>query len=217
MTDTRSPKPIRRRIWMALIPACVLLAATGCNWLMPLVFMAEHKEKVPAEFDKLADTRTAIVVWAQQETLFDYPHVRLELAMHIADQLRPKVKFDLVDGRKVEDYLQRTLATAADPETVGRHFDCDMVIYLELLEFQIRDPQAPDFLRATIHASVSVYDIGVAPDEPRRYALQDVETIYPEQGPVTFTGANAAQVRKAAYETFAEAVARKFYNHERAM
>lgn len=191
----------------------VLSGVAGCDWLVPLAFF-EHKEKVPAEFDKLEGHRTAILVWAPQETLFDYPHVRMELALHIADRLNSHVDdIDLVDGREIEDHLERTLTQAADPEEIGRTYNCDFVVYLELLEFQMRDPESPDFLRATIESSVTVYDMRADPDEPRRYELTNVKTEYPETGALLFNDTNAAVVRKQTYEKFAEMVARKFYDY----
>lgn len=212
---SRHALPSRRPTPTGLVVATLLLAAVGgCDWLIPLALLS-HKEKIPAEFDKVAGKTTAIVVWAPQETLFDYPHVRMELSLHIADQLESHLKpAKLVDGRKIEDFLERTLSTAIDPEQIGREFDCQYVVYLELLDFQIRDPDAPDYLKAKIGASVTVYDMKTDPDEPRQTQLADVEAVYPENAPLLFNETNAAVVRKAAYEKFAEMVARKFYPYE---
>jgi hypothetical protein len=184
--------------------------------LLPFVFIGHHKEKVPAEFTKLENRRVAVVVWAPQETLFDYPHVRLELSTHIADRLWAHVKkINVIDCRKVEDYIERSLGFALDPEEIGDKLDAEMVVYVELLEFQIRDPSAPDLLRAEIRASVTVYDLTVDPDQPKRYELEEASVHYPESGTVQLTATSALVVRKAAYEAFADAVARKFYTYER--
>lgn len=199
------------------IVACVLAttACVSCNMLLPLVFLTEHKEKVPAEYDKLEGKRTLIAVWAPQETLFDYPHVRMELALHVAERIDAHVKnVTLIDGRRVEDYVQRQLSSTIDPEKMGEVFDAEQVVYIELLEFQMRDPGAPDFLRATINASVTVFDLASESGSPRRYPLQDVEVLYPPDNPVLFTATSAVQVRKAAYDAFADEVSRKFYDHE---
>ena len=198
-----------------IVYAVLAFAVSGCDWLMPLVFLGEHKERIPPEFDKLQGKNVAIVVWAAQETLFDYPHVRMELGLHIGDKLLSELKnVRIVDGRKIEDHVQRALLDSINPEEIGRKFDCDMVLYIELLEFQIREADAPDFLRAKIHASVTVFDLRVDPDEPKRYELEDVTAIYPANHPLLFNETNAVIVRKEAYEMFAEMVARKFYTHE---
>ncbi len=200
------------------IGLCLAIAhlLVGCNLLIPLAFLGEHKEKVPAEFAKLAGKQAAVVVWAAQETLFDYPHVRLELGTHIGDRLREKVdSVRLVDSRKVEDYIQRSLSNAASPEEIAGKFSCEMVVYVELLEFQIRDPEAPDYLRARIHASVAVYDFHEDNAQPKRFELREVETVYPASQALLFSSTNAVVVRKQAYELFADSVACKFYDHEK--
>jgi hypothetical protein len=198
--------------------AGVALASSGCNMLIPMAFLGEKKEKIPAEFDKLDGKRTAVVVWAQPDTLFDYPHVRMELAMHISDRLATNLKkIDLVDCRRIEDRIERSVAVSVDPESMGREFQCDMVVYVELLEFQVRDPNAPDYLRARIHGSVAVYDIAADPDDPKRYDLGEVLAVYPAHGPVLMDAGNSVVVRKEAYELFGEMVARKFYAYEKEM
>jgi hypothetical protein len=222
-TSCPTPRNTVRRRHFGLVGGLALLvgvvcSASGCGFLKPLLFMSQHKEKVPAEFDKLEGKRVAFVVWADQETLFDYPHVRMELGLYIGDKVWSKVKkVDVVDGRRIEDHIQKLLSDSIDPEKIGRAFDCDMVVYVELLEFQIRDPEAPDFLRARIRGSVTVYNLKADPDESKRYELENETAVYPENQPVLFTNANALNVRKAAYELFAEQVARKFYAYEQEM
>jgi hypothetical protein len=126
-----------------------LAVCGGCSWLTPFIFLGQHKERVPAEYDKLHGKRVAVAVWADQETLFDYPYVRMELGLHIADRLMSNLKdAKLADNRKIEDYMQRNLANAVDPIDVGKEFESEMVVYVELLDFQIRDPDSPDFPQA---------------------------------------------------------------------
>ena len=200
--------------WMrrTALAAGILGLLGGCNIFMPLFLMGQHKERIPAEFDKLPGSSATIAVWADQETLFDYPYVRMELALHIADQLSTHVKdLKITDGRVVEDYMQRHLANAVDPVTLGRKFKTDYVIYLELLDFQIRDPNSPDFLEPIIRATVHVYDMKADPDEPKMVELSDVEV--KQQGQL-FNETSAQIARKSLYEEFAATVAQKFYEHK---
>ncbi len=207
----------RKRTSRQMVSILVGLAmfSCGCSYLLPLAFIGNPKQKIAPEFDKLAGTRTLILVWADPATLFDYPHVRLELANYVGDQIQAELKStEIVDSLRVADYRERALDSAIDPAVVGREFDADIVLYIELLRFQIRDPDAPDFLRAQIEASVAVHDLKADPDEPRIYHLKPVEILYPEQGRVLFTSTNSITVRQAAYILFAEKVARKFYEYE---
>ena len=141
--------------WLPLTCGVFALLSGGCNWLTPLVFVGEHKKTITAEFDKLAHRRVAILVWADQATLFDYPYARFELASYIGDKLtaemgQRKLGTSVVDTRDVEDHIQKNPASQIDPIAVGRQFDAEYVVYLEVLGFQIRDPEQPQFLQGKI-------------------------------------------------------------------
>lgn len=206
----------RKRLrWIVL---GVLPVFGACNLLTPLVFVGEHKKKIAPEFDKLANSRTAVHVWTDAATLFNYPHVRFELATYIGDKLavemaQRELGTAVVDPRDVEDFLQKDIDAQIDPQAVGREFDADYVIYLEVLEFQIRNPEEPQFLRGRISASVSVRDMKADPDEPARYELAPITCEHPEGPPIIFNANNSPLIREALYRKFAEQVARKFYEH----
>ncbi|MHC5112610.1 MAG: hypothetical protein ACYTHJ_22350, partial [Planctomycetota bacterium] len=145
-----------------LILALALLA--GCNWLTPLIFIGEHKKQFAPEFDKLPDSRVAVVVWTDQSTLFDFPLARFELATYVGDKLFNEMSqrnsaIDLIDPRDVEDHIQRKGELVVDPITIGRNFSVDYVVYVEVLEFHTRDSRQPQLLRGTIEAAVSVLDV----------------------------------------------------------
>ncbi len=193
-----------------------LLALLGCNLLTPVIFIGEHKKRVLPEFDKLAGSRVAVLVWTDPSTLFDYPYARLELATYVAGKLEAEMTqrghdIDVVDPRRVEALVEKNLHARIDPRAVGEAFDADYVIYLEVIRFQIRDPQQPQFLRGELEASVSVHDMHAEPDEVRRFDLTPVHCLYPEGSPILMSTVNAAAVREATYRKFAEQVARKFY------
>ncbi len=199
------------RRWL-VIP--ILLLSSGCNWFEPLAFiLPTPKKTVPAEFAHLEGSVT-VVVWVHPETLFDYPHVRLELAGHVADRIAAGVRpaVTCADIRDVEQYLDRLGTRFVEPVGVGRHFGTRFVIYLEILEFAMRDSQVPDLLQGRIRASVVVHDLSDDEIRARAYELAPVTVAVPPR-PTRFTQANAAHIRKATYETFAGVVAKKFYDH----
>lgn len=196
----------------------LLFFVTSCNMLTPLIFVGEHRKKISAEFDKLAGKRVAVLVWTEPATLFDYRFARIELATYVSDKLRTELQqrqkaTQVVDARDVEDFLQRNVDAQVDPYAVGRKFEADYVIYLEVLKFQMRNPREPQFLTGRIEASVTVHDIRADPDQLRRYELNPVRCIHPEGSPVLLSRTNAPLVREATYRKFAEQVARKFYEH----
>ncbi len=213
------PKQHRRRIRIELV--LLLLAATlcgGCNWFKGLAFILPEPQKtVPAEFAHLEGS-VAVVVWVQQETLYDYPNVRLELASHVADQIAAsvKAKINFADVLEVEQYIDHRGGRVVDPAQVGQQFGTHFVIYMELLEFTLRDPFMPDLLQAKIRASVTVFDLEDKDYAPRTYDLAPVAIMVPDR-PAQFTQSNAMLIRKVAYETFGSLVARKFHEYKEAV
>lgn len=195
-----------------------LLLLTSCNLLTPLAVMGVQKKRVPPEFDKLAGSRVAVEVWTDPSTLFDYPYARLELATYVGDKLHAELAqrsqaVDVVDPREVEDFLQKNPDARVNPAEVGKRFQANYVIYVEVAGFQIRDPGEPQFLRGRINASVSVHNVSAGERESRRYELTPVEAVYPDEQPVLINATNSPQIREATYRKFAEMVARKFYEY----
>jgi hypothetical protein len=201
-----------------MILAMLTLPAASCNLLTPLAVLIEPTKRVEPEFDKLPGKKVAVLVWTEPATLFDYPHTRFELATFIGDKLYAELGgrdsgTAIVDPRDVEDFIQKRPAAQIDPPAVGKQFDADYVIYLEVLQFQLRDPNTPQFLRGRIEASVSVHDVHADAGSQRRYDLITAKCEYPDEAPVALTATNSPLVREATYRKFAETVARKFYGH----
>jgi len=201
---------------LILVP--ILLTAASCNLLKPIALFVEPTKKVAPEFDKLPGKKVAVLVWTESATLFDYPNIRFELATYVGDKLYTELGqrgagTKIVDPRDVEDFIQKTPSAQLDPYMVGKKFDADYVVYMEILQFQLRDPNAPQFLRGHVEASVSVHDVRGAASGPRRYDLITARCEYPDDRPVALTATNAPLVREATYRKFAETVARKFYEH----
>jgi len=199
--------------------ACLALAGNvACNLLTPIIFIGEHKRKVLPEFDKLAAKRVAVLVWTEPATLFDYQYARLELATYVGDKLQTEttqrqMSTEVVSARDVEEFLQKNIGAEVDPYAVGRNFNADYVVFVEVLKFQIRDPAEPQLLRGQIEAAVSVHDMRADPGELRRYELAPVACTHPEGQPVLLSRMNAPLVREETYRKFAELVARKFYEY----
>jgi hypothetical protein len=199
---------------LRLAVLCLLAGLSGCNLLVPAIFLHPGTKKVPPEFARLTNTKTLVMVWAEPETLYDYPYVRLELSTYISDKIRAGVEgVQVVNARKVEDYIQSHPLQAVDPRTVGQHFEADMVVYVELLEFQIRDPEAPDLLQGKARGAVRVHDLTAEADEFEFQELEEVEVTFPEQ-PAFRAMTAPTVIRGETYQQFAELVARKFYAHE---
>lgn len=206
-----------RGVFLASGLAVLSAASAGCNLLVPLAIAGRPPtEKVPAEFSKLEGSKAMVLVWAEPDVLFDYPNVRLELGAYVAEHLKAHVKdVQFIPARQVEEYIERQGGMTQDPEAAGRYFHVDKVIHLTLLEFSMRDREMAHFCRGRVRASVAVYDLKDKSGTTQRYALSDVNVIYPEKQAVGFDGTAPQVIRQKTYEAFAEAVGRKFYAYDK--
>ncbi len=190
----------------------------GCNWFEPLAFVLPTPQKtVPAEFAHLQGS-VAVVVWVRPETTYDYPYVRLEVASHIADHIAAHINppITIVDPLRVEQHIDRLGGRVVDPAQVGRDLGARFVVYLELLEFFLRDANVPDLLQGRVRASVTVYELSKESLTPQIFDLAPVLVRVPPR-PTRFTQTAAVAVRKMTYEALAGAVAKKFYDHKEAV
>ncbi len=206
------------RAWMiGVVAACMPLAA-GCNLVsVPFVLFApEPTKKVSAEFTHLKDKRLLILVWAEQATLYEYPHVQLETASHIRYHLREQYSdLDVASPSQVDRYMQAHPDWDTEhPARLGRHFKADAVMMVELMEFSTREPGSPNLYRGRVRARVTMYDLTGEEEMPKGIALKPAEAVFPPDRPIGVLRADDRTIRAETYKEFGRVVARKFYEHE---
>lgn len=209
--------PRRRALRRAAAAGLLALAALlgGCKAIAApfLMWGEEPMREVPAEFPHLAGQRVAIAVWADSNTLFEYPYVAVELSEHVRTAIQPNVpRVSFVSNRDVVDYQKANPDwDREDPTVVGARFRADRVLLIELTQYTTRDPESTHLLRGMIAANLRVYDATQPNTRPLWSGM--VETVYPEQGTAAW-GTSESDVRRAAMEDFALKAAQKFYDHK---
>lgn len=196
------------------ICGCLALTA-GCDAIKQIALQtAPQTEKVTAEFSRLPGHKALVFVWVPPEVKWDYPYLRVDVAAHVSAYLSDNLKdVSVVDPRQVEDYIARTRQAEMDPVAVGKHFQADMVVYLAIYHFSVRDPGMAHYYRGRMSASVEVQDLTGA--TPERFPLRSVESAYPEKDPISFATVQPEQIREATYQVFTTEVGRKFHEYER--
>ncbi len=195
---------------LSVLLACI----SGCNWFTPLAFiLPEPKRTVAPEFAHL-DGPVTVLSWVTPELLYDYPHLRYEIAEHTVNQLRANVEGVVcTDPTIVEDYVHANPRNRS-PEAVGRHFETKYVMYIEVLDFQLRDPNTPDILQGQLWASIVMNELKDDGLPPERFELDPVRLAIPENGPTRYSPTLLRKIRKELYVEFGGAVAKKFYEHK---
>ena len=211
-SDDDEDGPLRHIV--PLIPCTLLLAASsGCRlfaapWLM---WGQEPTKEVPAEYPYMQDKKVCLVVWADSETLFEYPWVQLEISEYVTEAMKPNVAgVSFIPNRNVVELQRRDFDwERGDPTMLGKRFGANRVLMVELTQYTTREPESPHLYRGRIAANVKVYDTAYKDSAPAFKTA--VEVVYPPES-VGQWGTDDKEIRKATMETFATELAGKFYD-----
>ena len=201
---------------MTIRRACPLLLSVplvtaGCHALA--LFLPEPTKTVKAEYPYLADKRLCIVVRAPDEMLFEYPNLPWEIADHARAGLEGNVRgLSIVDPKKVVDFQRSDPAwEQMDPAALGKKFDADRVLEIDITQYATREPESPFLYRGHITAAVRIYNTEY-PNTQHAYE-SEVRTVYPPDGPGKY-GTNDRVIRGATLDAFGQDVATKFYDRK---
>jgi hypothetical protein len=205
---------LRRDFFPAICTLLLLLAISGgCRlfaipWLM---WGQEPTKEVPAEYPYLQGEKVCVVVWADSETLFEYPWVQLEVSEHVAEAIKPNVRgVTFIPNRNVVELQRREPDwDRDDPALIGARFGADRVLMIELTQYTTREPESPHLYRGRIAGNVKVYDTDYRNSAPT--FKTSVEVAYPPDS-VGKWGTDDQAIRKATMEAFATELAGKFYD-----
>jgi hypothetical protein len=198
----------------------LLLAVGGCNMLAYPLYLfapAEKNVTVKAEYPHLQGQTVAVVIYADMNTLYEYPYVRENLGYAIGGQLREHVDdVVLVAPERVSQYQDDTIDWESMPiQDIGEHLEADQVLYVSLGEYSTREAGSVSLARGRINAHVSVYDTDAEPGvDPVRWRQRNVAVTFPEEGPAGLVGAQDDGLQMQTNRLFAEKLARFFYDHE---
>jgi hypothetical protein len=172
---------------------------------------AEPTKDVPAEYPYLEGKKVCLAVWADSETLAEYPWVQLEVSEHIVQVLKPNVPgVSFTPNDKVVELQRREPDwESGDPAILGARFGADRVLLVELTQYTTREPESPHLYRGRIAANIKVYHTGYRKSAP--VYKSSVETAYPPDS-VGQWGTDDVAIRKATMEAFALDLAGKFYD-----
>jgi hypothetical protein len=208
-------EPLSRTLFCTSFAAALVLSAAigGCKLFAApfLMWGQEPTKEVPAEYPHLQGKKVCLLVWADSETLTEYPWVQLELSEHVAQAIKPNVPgVSFTPTDKVVD-LQRREPNwdREDPAALGARFGADRVLLIELTQYTTREPESPHLYRGRIAANAKVYHTGYRNSAP--VFKTSIETVYPPES-VGEWGTDDAAIRKATMEAFALDLAGKFYD-----
>jgi hypothetical protein len=160
--------PTRSRL-VPLIVCLGLLFTSGCKILGVLYAKTAPPPIIPAAYKGLTNQSVAIMVWAGEGTMIDFPDVRLDIAGSLQTKLQQAVKtktkelvgvtFPTSPAAVVRFQQNHPELEAVTPAEVAAKLGARRVIYVELENLQTRSDASVELFRGSASATVKVIEI----------------------------------------------------------
>jgi hypothetical protein len=215
-----------RHPWRLTALVVTAIAGFGCNMLsLPFFLMTgmdpkhEPKCKLASDDKKKPEVRVVILASAGLETRPEFLRVDRELSSQLAKKLElgfkdNKEKVKVIPPARVEKYKdEHPQWRAMDAAEIGKHFDADYVIDLEIGDLSLYEPGSGNQLfRGHADIQISVVEVSKPDDEPMYKEAFRCE--YPKtKGPLPASDGNPSQFRQEFVAQMAKELSWRFTAH----
>ncbi|MCP4713231.1 MAG: hypothetical protein GY869_31760 [Planctomycetes bacterium] len=180
------------------------------------VLLGQSHTKVKAEYTGLENQKTAVIIVGQSAIDFEEPYARMDLALATEQALTEYVKgIELADQEEIQNFQRSRFDWYSLPVSdIINQFQVERLLYVELIQFTIREPESVNLLRGHIWAQLRIFE--KESDTPNIPVLEtEADVIFPEQGPSSYSEAARFNIRQQSIGLFALEVARKFHDHKK--
>ena len=204
---------------IASLLAASVAALPGCNMAVPALYVIQGPNKKPADFT-LPEDRKLVVFVDDRENVVSRLQLRAQIADDVGTRLRQEeLVRDVVSGRELIAYVRRveTSSRRVPIDELGKVVGADLVLYVEMDSFSL----SADGASATPVATgfVKVVDLKerrrsfpADGGDPRGFPVSsEVKNMDQE---MYRTSAARRKAEDLLAKTFAEDVARIFYEHD---
>lgn len=226
MTTPRLHARTRRAAASLVIAATGLLALAGCDPRTLLYFLQPWEPTIPPPCHaQLKSKRVVIVTHALSGTQTEFQSLDREITREIGRIMRDKVKkIDIVDLDKVRAWMEGH-PNWTDPSEIGKEFEADIVLFLEIEGFQCASPSSPGLLEGTAKTHVQAFELRyptnskgkeLTDKEKESHNIYDnyVDTVFPIRGPIPEgSGASRAAFRNKFLQVVATEISWQFVEH----
>jgi len=191
----------------------------GCSavgYLGYLIAPEGMTKTVEPEYKELPGKKVAVVIFAEQDVLYEYPLVRYELGSAINDQFKKNVeKIQVVPAEQIIKFQDEDLDwDSMDKTALGKAFSVDYVLFVSLVEFSTREPGSEYLYRGRVSAQATLYKTSLPEREASVWQNPGIRLSYPEQEPVGQYTEDDRKIRIETERLFADMLTKKFYKHK---
>ncbi|MBB6428694.1 hypothetical protein [Algisphaera agarilytica] len=217
-THRTTPRPSRAGLVTLLMLPLLL---SGCNFIAWGAAASrpddEATVEVAAEYLDLVDKRVAVMVSADEYTLFRFPRATDNVGQSVGNAIHANVENAVVSiPREVARYQRKNpYWITSRPSRLIADLGVDRLVVIDLNEYRTNEEGNSSVWRGVIDGTVTVYEAdGEDPDNAT--FQRPVRAEYPEGGTFGLVSADADQhkIEAAALQRFTLRAAGLFYDHE---
>jgi hypothetical protein len=197
-----------RQIALTIVACGSMIALVGCDPRPLFYFLQPFEPTIAPPGPSLQKKKVVVLTHATAGTQAEFPGLERDLAREFVANLRKKVKkITVVDPDKVATWAEGH-PKWTDPADAARDFEADVVIFLELEQFQTQAPGDLNVLQGSAKVHIQAFELTFPKnskgrpihDQPKESkAIYDdyQESAFPIRGPVPMDSG----VGKAAFKT----------------
>ncbi|MCP4376242.1 MAG: hypothetical protein GY794_08730 [bacterium] len=199
-----------------LLSVCMLILLTnGCGSVMYFVWPWGRTVTVPAEFDGLKNQRVAVVVFASENTQYEYPWVVMNLSSMISAKLNDEIEgITTIAPQKIAAYQHKNVHWAGmDKTALGKALGADFILHISLVEFSTVEEGYVDLLRGRINGEVKVYDCSKPESDTCVWTCDNIRVKFPKTATVR-NAKNESNIHSIIMMKFSEKLTKNFYSYK---
>jgi hypothetical protein len=196
------------RLAAVLVAASLgLIAISGCDPRTLAYFLQPFDPTIEPKGPSLTEKKVIILCNVTSGALAEFPSLERDMPRELATILRKKIKkITVVQPDKVATWVEAH-PHWTDPADAARDFNADMVIFLEVEQFQIQSPGDLNMVHGESKVHVQVFEmqypknskdkpITDQPKEAHNVWDEYAETTFPNRGPLPIDSGNSRQAFK---------------------
>lgn len=214
-STVRSSSKSSRRSLVWGFTALLLLAVPGCNYFILLGYLIGGPPQLQPLFEKETQksftdkgVRVAVVAYAPDDLTKFHDNIDRALSHKVAALLM-RNKVEIVNPDNVTAWMLQN-PDWDSPTEIGEDFDVNYVVYVDISEFSLYEPDSTSLFRGRCDAIVSVYEMETDGDGKRIFT-KNVTSLYPTQVPRSASDVSYDQFRHEYFFRLADEIGRLFY------
>jgi len=209
----------RRSAWasiLTIVAYCFLL--NGCAPIVMLGYLIGGPPKIDPDFDKKTkisldekERKVLVMCYAPKEVKWDFDSVDRELNVYVTHRLNQN-KIKVMDPDAVNAWIDNH-ADWDKPEEIGRDFEVDFVIFIEISKFGLYEQGSSNLFRGNAEVLLSVYEMEKNGEGNEIYS-KEVISKFPILQPVLTSEKSVYDFKQEYLSRLSDEIGRHFYAYE---